>query len=130
MNKSSLSNLLDYPSVWLDEELLTDELFNIQAAELQKEYGNDAPKGGTEHWRYGAFHYWLTRNIETDVLAKLLEAANVDPDQPMAGAAIKDIVKHPLSNRAIVNRAAEIVSKSPYFYVSATELEMAYAKKP
>jgi len=129
MNKLSFAKLLNYPAIWLDMNLLTDELFEFQSHEFQKEYGNRIPKGGTEHWRYGAFHYWLARDIDSKVLWRLLEAASVDPNQAMAGAAIKDIIKHPSSNSAILTMATDIVSQSPYFYVSAAELEKAFEQK-
>lgn len=129
MDKASLARLLNYPTIWLEAELLTDELFGIQVPDFQKEYGGRIPEGGTEHWRYGAFHFWLSRNIGSQVLELLLDAASADPDQSMAGAAIKDIIQHPSSNRAILERAVEIISQSQHFYVSSVELEKAFAQK-
>ena len=40
MNKKTLAKLLNYPSIWMDEELFSDELFAIQATEFQEEFLN------------------------------------------------------------------------------------------
>lgn len=129
MDKAQLAKVLNYPQIWLEANLFTDELFSIQAPEFQREYGGRVPSGGTEHWRYGAFHFWLKRNIDVAVLERLLDAATVDPDQPMAGAAIRYIVAHPSSDRSILARAIDAVSKSRDFYVSKEQLERAFEEK-
>ena len=46
MNKKQLAEHLQYPAIWQESGLLSDELFNFQAPEYQKEYGARAP---TEH---------------------------------------------------------------------------------
>lgn len=122
MNKLTFSKLLKFPQIWLDHGLLTDELFEFQISEFEKEYGDKAPSGGEEHWRYGAFHYWLRPNIDSKLLSVLLEVAEADSDLPMAGSMIRDIVKHPACNLEILNQAVAIVSKSKYYYSSVEEL--------
>jgi hypothetical protein len=81
-----------FPAVWLERGLLTGPFFEAQAGEFEREYGIRSPEGGTEHWRYGAFLYWLRRRPASDTLPALVEAALQDPDRPMAGNVLLELV--------------------------------------
>jgi hypothetical protein len=129
MNKKQLAACLQYPAVWLESGLLTDELFNLQAPEYQKEYGSRVPDGGTEHWRYGAFNFILKRGPDQKTLELLLDAAIADPDMPMAGAAIRDVIAHPLSTRAMLDKALAVVSTSRDYHVSPVKLERGFVER-
>ena len=61
MNKKQLAEHLQYPAIWQESGLLSDELFNFQAPEYQKEYGARAPDGGTELGQWEACG--VTRSI-------------------------------------------------------------------
>jgi hypothetical protein len=129
MNKKELTACLQFPAVWLDAGLYSDELFNLQAPEFEKEYGSRIPDGGTEHWRYGAFNFILKRGPDQQTLELLLDAALIDPDMPMAGAAIRDIISHPLSTRAMLDRALAVVAKSRDYHVSPMKLERGFVER-
>src|SRR5947209_1942912 len=85
MSPTRLAEVLQYPPVWLTTGLLCEELVALQAPQVAREYGLSAPTGGTEHWRFGAFRFWLRRKLTLTELESLLEAAVTDPDPPMAG---------------------------------------------
>ena len=84
---------LRYPEVWRTMHLYPDELRMAQEAELIREPLGEV--GGTEHFRYGAFCFWLG-NPQTpqSILRALISAAAADPDSAMAQAALIDLVAH------------------------------------
>ncbi len=83
---------LGYNHKWIEYGLLTKEILDYQLAEFQK--GEDR---NTEHYRYGTFRTWLrTKNHFTNrEIEQFIELALNDPDQLMAGAAVKDLFTHP-----------------------------------
>lgn len=129
MNKKQLVAHLQFPKLWLDAGLYSDDLFHLQAPEFEKVHGSRVPDGGTEHWRYGAFNFILKRGPDRKTLELLLEAALIDPDLPMAGAVIRDIIAHPLSTRAMLDRALAVVAKTPDYHVSPMKLERAFVEQ-
>jgi len=88
MNKSDFLSLMKFPSQWQEWGLYPDELFLGQLALYRP--GDEA---ASEHDRNGAFHWWLKRNPDMDVLNKLLLLTQLDSDQIMAGDARKYIEK-------------------------------------
>jgi hypothetical protein len=127
MNKVQFASALNFPSIWLEAGLLPDELFDLQVGELLREYGGSKPDGGTEHWRYGAFLYWLKKDLDFKTLDALFDAAFKDPDPSMAGNVIKELVTHTLCTESLLQRAAEVVSTSKDYYVTRAELESTFA---
>jgi len=128
MNTADLASLLEYPDPWLRHGLLSAPFFEEQAAMAAEEYGTQTPRGGTEHWRYGGFLYWLRQDLDRTRLQQLLEAAIADPDPPMAGNVIKDITAHRQATAEMVNLASEAVSLNRYYYVRPTELLDLFAR--
>jgi hypothetical protein len=129
MNRNILLKKLNYPAEWEKYELLDEQLISIQLDEYIKEYGSETPKGGTEHFRFGAFLFWLQKDINFKVLSSLLKVAMLDPDKPMAGAVIKEILAHKLSDESLLNKATEKVSSSKYYYATKNELEECFRSK-
>lgn len=123
MSPDQLSRQLQYPSAWLKHGLLCAELVAIQGRQVIRDYGFAIPDGGTEHWRYYAFNYWLARELDPKKLEHLLEAAIADPDPPMVGNVLKEITKHRLCTRPMLELAKTCVSSSPYYYVGTDVLE-------
>lgn len=124
-----LVDRLRYPTVWTEKGLYPEDLYQMQLAAfvaeaqtrdiLPEEY---RPIGGTEHYRYGAFRYWLQRNPGSDTLHSLMEAAVADPDPPMAGAAIKDLLAAHHPTRAMIELAIQAVRRSKGYCLSEAEL--------
>ncbi len=95
MDRTSLLKKLNYPAIWEGKGLLTEELLSFQVNDFIKEYGSKTPENGTEHYRYGAFCYYVKNSDTKDsVLTNLIEAAAKDPDAGMAQCAIIDLVSH------------------------------------
>jgi hypothetical protein len=116
---------LAYPDVWLQLDLLPGDLYAAQLLELLNEGGTT---GAPEHYRYGAFHYWLRRDPQEERLAQLVEAASLDPDKAMAGAALKDIVSSSGSTARILDSAVKVAAKSSEYRVTLEILEEMYDK--
>jgi hypothetical protein len=128
----SLSELIDrlgYPAVWTEKGLYPEDLYQVQLAAFVAEARERGirsheyrPVGGTEHYRYGAFRYWLQRDPGPDTLHSLMEGAVVDPDPPMAGAAIKDLLAAYHPTRAMIEVAIQAVRGSKGYCLSEAEL--------
>ncbi len=130
----SLAELVDrlcYPAVWMERGLYPEDLFQGQLeafATEAREHGvppqEYCPVGGTEHYRYGAFRYWLQRNPGPEILHALMEAAVTDSDPPMAGAAIKDLLAAYHPTRAMLELAIQAVRRSKGYLISEEELRV------
>jgi hypothetical protein len=127
MDTGRLCQLLNYPPIWAERHLVCDEFFVPQAAEFEREYGYRVPQGGTEHWRYGAFLFWLRRNTDSKMLAHLLAAAIADPDPPMAGNVIKTIIAHPSSTEQMLRLAVSAVTENQEYFVTQHQLESSFS---
>jgi hypothetical protein len=102
---------LRYPRVWFTSGLLAGELLELQFRALRRKVGcRSRPLAASEHWRYGAFAWWLGRIEAPERLLLLLGAAAVDPDEPMGRAVAKEIAAHPLSSEAVRERALTLHS--------------------
>lgn len=64
------------------------ELFEMQVADLDA-----ISNGGGEHYRYGAFQWWITRVPSQDQVCKLIALTFLDADQVMAAAARMDMLE-------------------------------------
>ena len=122
MQITSFAEAADFPRIWLTCGLLEGDFFEQQAAEFEREYGVVKPRGGTEHWRYAAFLALLRAQPTAARLAQLLDAALADPDPPMAGNVVKDVIANPLSTEQMLARATEAVAANAYYYVKPAEL--------
>ncbi len=84
---------LAYPEQWRTQCLYPEAL-----ASAQDERAKDEPPGaicGAEHYRYGAFCFWLNDPATTgETLRALIAAASADTDPAMAQAALIDLVAH------------------------------------
>ncbi len=78
MDKSEFLNLMEYPAEWLEWNMYPDELWQKQ---LPYRRGDER---GAEHYRNGAFHWWLKQSITTDQLKRLVLLTFKDPDPLMA----------------------------------------------
>ncbi len=68
-----------YPREWVEWEMLPGALVDGQIANYEP--GNE---NASEHFRNGAFHYWLKQNPSKEILIKLVKLSFLDPDAPMA----------------------------------------------
>ena len=130
MNTSHFVNSVHFPSAWHKHGLLEAGFVVQQATEFEREYGARQPTGGTEHWRHGTFLYWLRSEPSAEQLAQLLEAALHDPDPPMAGGVIKQILGSPLSTITMLEAAIQKVASSRAYYVTGEELKAAFSSRP
>lgn len=129
LSPSELADRLHYPTLWTERGLYPDDLYRVQLAAFVAEARERGippeeyrPAGGTEHYRYGAFRFWRHRNPSPAILEALLEAAVADPDPPMAGAAMKDILATYSPTRAMVELAIQAVRRSRGYFISEEEL--------
>jgi len=76
-----------YPGQWLEFEMYPAELFEVQLGDFEGDFEGDG-----EHFRYGAFQWWIAQPMSLDQLVKLVALAYLDPDQVMASSARKDIL--------------------------------------
>ena len=130
MDKNSLIRKLDYPDIWKEKGLINNELYSTQLHDFVKEYGSKKPEGGTEHFRYGAFCYYV-QNSETDeaTLKILVEAASKDSDSGMAQSALIDLVSHPDCTSEIYNFAKTTFTKFNEKHFEISKLEIAFKEK-
>src|SRR5687768_2753488 len=119
MNITAFAESAQFPAVWLEYGLLDGLFFEQQAAEFASEYGSRKPSGGTEHWRYAAFLSWLRAKPDASKVEQLLEAALADPDPPMAGNVIKELVANPLCTEQMLLAAMDRVAENRDYYVKA-----------
>ncbi len=85
--KKEFLDLMGFPKEWLEWDMYPDELFQGQLGVYEPHHKND------EHYRYGAFHYWLKRNPSRDILLKLAKLSWLDSYQIMAADARNYISK-------------------------------------
>jgi hypothetical protein len=106
LNKSQFLQAYGFPIEWEEWDLYPEDLF-----QGQRELMGDRKPGPDEHLRYGAFTWWVRkqRDLSKDTLIKLCRLAALDPDPGMGGAAIHDILFHPMANIEVATIAAELV---------------------
>jgi hypothetical protein len=119
----------EFPACWRQLGLLEGEFFERQAAAFAAEYGASRPRGGTEHWRYGAFLHWLGQANDAKLLGFLLEAALEDPDPPMVGNVLIAIVGKPSCTQALFQAALVRVSSQPGYYISGALLRSTFENR-
>jgi hypothetical protein len=103
LNKEQFAELMQFPKAWLAWGMYNDELFKIQLADCEPR-SEDAP----EHYRYGAFRWWLGRTLTNEELTKYVALTFLDPDQAMAGSARRDLA----SSKALSPELRALISLS------------------
>ena len=79
MGRTEFLALMSFPRGWWSSDLYPDELWEGQLAVYEP--GNEE---ASEHFRNGAFHWWLKRSPDKALLLKLVELSFMDPDPIMA----------------------------------------------
>lgn len=81
---------LGYSPEWIEFGILTQDVLDKQIDD-HLETGHQS----TEHYRYGAFRFWLSQQNDFDQrqIESYLHLAKCDPDQMMAGSAIIDLLR-------------------------------------
>jgi hypothetical protein len=79
MTRNEFICLMQYPPEWEEWGMLTEELMDIQIGGYYP-----GSEKASEHFRNGAFHYWLSKNPSKEVLIKLAKLSFLDPDTLMA----------------------------------------------
>lgn len=89
MKKEEFMKLMHFPNEWSELLMYPDELFyeQFKAYEIEKD------DGGSEHYRNGAFHWWLRAKPEKSILIKLIHLTFLDLEQLMADDVRSYIVK-------------------------------------
>ncbi len=77
--KSAFLELMHFPKEWLEFGLYPDELFIGQVDNYIL-----GDEDGSEHYRNGAFHWWLKRNPTREQLSNLVQLTFLDRDSLMA----------------------------------------------
>jgi len=94
ISKGAFAKLLEYPDEWLSWGMYPDELFQLQLGHY--ELGSEA---ASEHYRYGAFWWWLRQSLTPEIIEKYQKLTQLDPDTLMGEAARQDLVRKELTQR-------------------------------
>jgi hypothetical protein len=126
MDKIDFLKILNFPKIWEIQDLLPDSYFEAAKEEYDKEYGDTIPKGGTEHWRFGAFVYLLRRELSASEIGWLIDAAIDDPDRPMAGGVIEALISRSVASEQMLDKACEAVEGNKYYCKSSEQLKKSF----
>lgn len=77
--KPAFLKLMHFPKEWLEFGLYPDELF---IGQVENYLSGD--EDGSEHYRNGAFHWWLKRKPTTEQLSNLVKLTFLDHDTLMS----------------------------------------------
>lgn len=78
-SKQDFLTLMRFPKEWLQWDMYPDDLFEEQVAMYKP-----GDERGSEHDRFGAFHWWFKRNPTKEQLKKLIALSFLEPDTGMA----------------------------------------------
>ena len=95
MRNNVFLDLMSFPKEWLEYGMYPDELFNFQLHLYQP-----GDEEGSEHYRNGAFHWWLKRELTTEQLSNLVKLTFLDSDSLM-GNDVRDYMRFAESKRLI-----------------------------
>lgn len=126
MNKKDFLKILHFPKIWEIQNLLPDSYFEMAKEEYENEYGNNVPRGGTEHWRFGAFVYLLRKSLSTTELEWLIDAAIADPDKPMAGGVVEELLARSLASETMLTKACRAVESNQEYGKSSEQLRKSF----
>jgi hypothetical protein len=87
MHRESFFKLMNFPPEWVELDLYPRELATIQL-NCYKPGQEDA----SEHYRCGAFHWWLKQEPSEQKLKNLMLLASIDPD-PLMGEDIRSYIR-------------------------------------
>ena len=99
MERLEFMRMMNFPEGWLEPGLYPQELFEGQLAAYTP--GSEA---ASEHFRNGAFHWWLKRGASEDQLVKLAALTSADPDQLM-GEDVQNYIRHASAYSSRVEKA-------------------------
>lgn len=77
--REAFMNLMLFPLEWEMWEMYSDELFAVQLADY-----SPGSEEASEHFRYGAFLWWLSKDLSQNQKEQILQLTHLDPDQIMA----------------------------------------------
>lgn len=86
--KAEFMRLMRFPAEWGKWEMYPDELFELQWREYQP-----GAERASEHFRNGAFHWWLNRKVGQQERQRLATLAELDPDKPMGTDVLSYLLK-------------------------------------
>lgn len=98
--------LMHFPKEWLEFGLYPDELFIGQV-----DHYLSGDEDGSEHYRNGAFHWWLKRNPTRQQLSNLIQLTFLDRDSLMAGDVRKYITGAKNIHENVPQRALNSTTK-------------------
>ena len=107
---SRLLSYLEYPKEWLEFDMYTPSLAEMQLEEVLHRLGVrlteflKMPEAmtlttGAEHFRAAAITHWLQQNRSTQQTASLRQLIILDPDEPMARAFMRQLVASGRNNQ-------------------------------
>jgi hypothetical protein len=126
---AALAERLHYPALWIDRGLYPEALYRVQLAAFESEARQrgiasaEYQPAGAEHYRYGAFTFWLQQKPDAGVADALMEAAIADPDPRMASAVMNDLLAGYRLSPAVVELAIKAIRQSGRYAISADALE-------
>jgi len=85
MTKQEFLKMMRFPDEWEAWRLYPDELFAVQLGEYEQ-----GDEEASEHYRNGAFQWWLSRRPNAEALKQLSLLTDFDPDPLLA----EDICRH------------------------------------
>jgi hypothetical protein len=125
---SNFFSRLLFPAIWVESNLYPVALREGQEAHLKQE--SPGRVCGSEHYRYGAFCYYVkSPDTTAEQLHLLIVAAAQDPDPVMAQAALIDLVSHPSCTDKLYSEALQAFNKFPEHYFDEEQMNRAYVEK-
>lgn len=87
VSRESFAASMRYPRAWIEWGMYPDALYRVQALEYVP-----GQEEASEHFRYGAFGWWVARKMTRVQLRKYLALTWLDPDQLMANNARRHLL--------------------------------------
>lgn len=88
INKAQFLNLMKFPDEWTSLDMYPDDLALIQISDYEP-----GSEDASEHFRNGAFHWWLkVGKPSRRQLEKLILLVSVDPD-PLMGEDVMSYIR-------------------------------------
>lgn len=117
MEKKQFLMQMHFPVEWLTFDLYPDELFIGQIESYQAD--NDGEF--SEHYRNGAFHWWLKRNPTKEVLMKLIHLTFLDLEQLMADDVRSYIIKSDSFDNELIEEMKNLYMARLYLVAARRE---------
>ncbi|SCM51376.1 hypothetical protein BN1044_00838 [Hafnia alvei] len=117
MEKKEFLSLMKFPDEWTELDMYPDELFTGQL----KLYKSDNDSDGSEHYRNGAFHWWIKINPSNLFLLNLVKLSFLDPDQLMAEDIRSYIIKQINYDEKVEGMMKEMYIQNLKFIANARE---------